>query len=1402
MDNLIPAPDPDPNLDPDHAAPDPNAHSNRIFNSSFAIQNVRSLNISTKNDITLQKIISVCNLKTDFIFLSDLRLNSIKQISATNDIAKKFFFKGYKLFHNSPGPSRGTGILISKRITDSNFTILSEISDPDGNYLLMQVKLNNFKFILGSVYGPNHDDEIQFFDRLDSELRNLSDPFIIGGDWNATLDLSRVNSNIDVINMHSIPSYRRSLAINDLCNSYNLVDPFRCLYPNKKDYTFIPSSRFSTNRSRLDFFLISHQLTTLQLDCTIPHSLTSVLFDHKPVKLYFSRKKIHRKEVIKDIILKQPDLPNQVRFAVYECYLTHHDPDPALAGNINPNTIQEFLECLGRIGANYRDIHLMEMTQIEGGLDPDGDLEIAAKRTEISMLFEDLPGLEFFENLPCSANPENFFQALASCIKNRCLSYQSQIFKKRSARKKHLIDRISNLKVNFDQNSVQILNTERLLSDVVEHELKEELSLYKNFECLNNEKITPYFMSLVKNASKEDNLNNICNEGGLEFENDGDRTSYISNFFKKIYKKTTNAPDISVEDLKNFLGPAAEHPIVKNAKLNEEEKLTLESDISTDELTKSINEANMSSAPGADGISNRFIKRFWEFFKKPLLNLCNFCYAKGELPICFRSANIKLIPKKGDCKEIKNWRPISLLNCFYKIISRVFTTRLKKFMDKMTPICQKGYSNTRYCQEVLISVIEGIEKCNTKKLKGAALSLDIKKAFDSLSHSYLEATFKFYNFGPKLIKWLKMLSTNRKACIKINNAVSTDFFDLERGNAQGDTISPFLFNLGYQILLFKLDLSLQIAGIINEQQPGGVGQQYGEVQEVDPQVLNHDPKTYAMADDCTMLIKFESNNLISIMSILADFERISGLGCNVEKTILMQIGVKDQVPREILDLGLDIKNELTLLGVKIKNNGLCYDQNINLIMEKVRKQVNFWTRLNLSLPGRVNVAKTFMYSQVNYMGCFIPFPKNSLNGVSDLIGGYVRGKLKISNLRLFSEKNAGGLGLFDLAEFLHAQACSWIKRATLGNELWKSELKRAGFGDVYNIRKHRLDKRTNPILYYIAECYEKLIFKYGTIAENYKEMNLFENPLFRFDGANGKSLTVDFFPDGVFERFRDVITQIKFRELLDVNYLMISHQTLLARTGINLTELKYNKLRGLVNSCQVKYRKLEEKEKTSRSIQHFFSKIKKGSKKIRKIISLKNNEEISPNMLKFAEITDTIVNLDSSRRLNAVWDFSAFDNTMKTFIFKFHNNQLGINSRVAHFVRGHNRNCTFCTINRIEEDNSESITHLFFDCTITENLLENFYAKVFNLPYRMATRTEFFVGFENVVESEKKLLDLLTFLAKKFIWDSKVRFTIPTIENLLIFVNSEMARIVKCNRNVSHYVNNSNFLANNRNFHF
>jgi hypothetical protein len=74
----------------------------------------------------------------------------------------------------------------------------------------------------------------------------------------------------------------------------------------------------------------------------------------------------------------------------------------------------------------------------------------------------------------------------------------------------------------------------------------------------------------------------------------------------------------------------------------------------------------------------------------------------------------------------------------------------------------------------------------------------------------MEHALKFFNFGEQFIKWIKVLCTNREACVILTGNKLGKNFKLRRGNAQGDTISPFLFNICYQLLLLKLEYDLQI----------------------------------------------------------------------------------------------------------------------------------------------------------------------------------------------------------------------------------------------------------------------------------------------------------------------------------------------------------------------------------------------------------------------------------------------------------------------------------------------------------------------------------------------------------------------------------------------------------------
>ncbi len=288
----------------------------------------------------------------------------------------------------------------------------------------------------------------------------------------------------------------------------------------------------------------------------------------------------------------------------------------------------------------------------------------------------------------------------------------------------------------------------------------------------------------------------------------------------------------------------------------------------------------------------------------------------------FNSALIKLIPKKGDSTNLKNWRPISLLNCMYKILSRAANNRLKKVRDLIFSRAQKGFSGSRYIQEVLINVIETIEHCNKNGLSGVMLSLDQSKAFDSISHKYLSEVYRFFGVSPSFTNLMETLCNNRTACIIFDDGTFSDPIKLGQGRAQGNSPSPIEYNMGQQILLFKLELDpginsvynhflvprpapLSIAGQHAAFDPGGNVLRNMRRRCFRNESNRETDKTDGFADDCTVITKFEFASLHTLKGILINFGNISGLRCNMEKTSIMAIGAHSDLTNEIISLGYE-----------------------------------------------------------------------------------------------------------------------------------------------------------------------------------------------------------------------------------------------------------------------------------------------------------------------------------------------------------------------------------------------------------------------------------------------------------------------------------------------------------------
>jgi hypothetical protein len=339
-------------------------------------------------------------------------------------------------------------------------------------------------------------------------------------------------------------------------------------------------------------------------------------------------------------------------------------------------------------------------------------------------------------------------------------------------------------------------------------ELKRLISNKKIFENLTHEKPTKRFFGIAHNIGKGEKISDIKTDNGENFESSEKQREYITNFYSSLYSSDPTVGG-TIED---FLGDEiCNSPLVRNSKLTAEQQADLDQDLTFSEIEKALGESNMKSAPGIDGYSNKFIKRFFYILGRPLFNCCRGCLESGSLIDIFSTAQIKLIPKKGNSSAIKNWRPISLLSNFYKILSRAINNRLKRVVDRVLGRSQKGFTKSRQIHEAIINLSETINYCKSNNVKGAMICVDQAKAFDSVDHNFMLKTFKFFGFGEQFISWLTTIGTNRKACLIFDDGDKGKIFDLKRGTAQGDCPSPIIYNICAQILLLKLSF-LQALG--------------------------------------------------------------------------------------------------------------------------------------------------------------------------------------------------------------------------------------------------------------------------------------------------------------------------------------------------------------------------------------------------------------------------------------------------------------------------------------------------------------------------------------------------------------------------------------------------------------
>ena len=348
-------------------------------------------------------------------------------------------------------------------------------------------------------------------------------------------------------------------------------------------------------------------------------------------------------------------------------------------------------------------------------------------------------------------------------------------------------------------------------------------------------------------------------------------------FYQNLYKCRRNYFDendqLSLEDL----------PIPT---LSPESTYLGEGLISIEECTKVLNSFSLNKVPGNDGLPIEFYKTFWDFLGEPLVECFNESFVKGKMSPSQRQAVITLIEKKDqDRCDLKNWRPISLLNVDAKIASKVIAERMKRLLPEVIHNNQSGYIPGRNISENIRSILDIMEYTKAKKLPGLLLFIDFEKAFDSLEWDFLEKCLKKFNFGPDLIRWINTFYNDIQSCV-INNGLCSQYFNIERGVRQGDSLSPYLFVTAVEILAIAIRNEENIKGI---------------------SIDGLETKLLQFADDTTATLS-DLDSARALFALLELFEKTSGLKLNVTKTEAMWIGSLQNCESD--PLGVKWKNVL------------------------------------------------------------------------------------------------------------------------------------------------------------------------------------------------------------------------------------------------------------------------------------------------------------------------------------------------------------------------------------------------------------------------------------------------------------------------------------------------------------
>lgn len=319
---------------------------------------------------------------------------------------------------------------------------------------------------------------------------------------------------------------------------------------------------------------------------------------------------------------------------------------------------------------------------------------------------------------------------------------------------------------------------------------------------------------------------------------------------------------------------------------------------------------------------------------------------KGEISWGCNASFLTLIPKIDGPENLGDFRPISLIGVFYKILAKLLAERLKKVIGKVISNTQCAFIKGRYILDGVLIANELIDHIRKKKKTGLIFKVDFEKAYDTVEWTFLLDSMEKMGFGEKWIKWIKTCLQSATMSVLINGSPTKEF-GMGKGLRQEDPLAPFLFLIVAESLHIRTEEAME-RGLYEGIKVGA--------KEVPISHLQY-------ADDVVFFGKWSLTNLKNLLKILRCFQRMSGLKINVGKSRIFGIGVPEEEVRTWANsMGCGYGSlPFTYLGISV-GTSMKRLEHWKPVVEKVKKRLASWKTRLISIGGRLTLVKAVLGS--------------------------------------------------------------------------------------------------------------------------------------------------------------------------------------------------------------------------------------------------------------------------------------------------------------------------------------------------------------------------------------------------------------------------------------------------------